>query len=90
MLFTLTLLKQFYKLYIFLVLSFETPVIPLVISIFETYTPGSVVRISGKVVDVPDIAAWRLLWEGLPQNCNGLRHSRLFAPKLKYIKERVK
>jgi len=72
------------------VLSFEIPVVPLVISIFETFTPGSVVRISGKVVDLPDTMAWRLLWEGLPQNCNGLRHSRLFAPKLNYIKELVK
>lgn len=76
--------------FVVLVLSFETPVVPLVISIFETYTPGSVVRISGKVIDVPETEAWILLWEGLPQNCNGLRHSRLFAPKLKSIKERVK
>lgn len=72
------------------VLAFEIPVVPLVVSIFETFTPGSVVRISGKVIDVPDSTAWRLLWEGLPQNCNGLRYSRLFAPKLKLIKERVK
>ncbi|XP_025405121.1 F-box/LRR-repeat protein 4 [Sipha flava] len=74
----------------FIILSFATPVVPLVISIFETYTPGSIVRISGKVIDLPDKDAWRLLWEGLPQNCNGLRHSRLFAPKLNFIKERVK
>lgn len=73
-----------------LVLSFDTPVIPIVISIFETFTPGSVVRIMGKVVDLPETMAWRLLWEGLPQDCNCLKHSRLFAPKLKYIKERVK
>ncbi|XP_060861011.1 F-box/LRR-repeat protein 4 [Metopolophium dirhodum] len=74
----------------FIILSFTIPVIPLVISIFETFTPGSVVRISGKVIDLPDTMAWRLLWEGLPQNCNGMRHSRLFAPKLKHIKELVR
>lgn len=74
----------------FIILGFETPIVPLVVSIFETYTPGSVVRILGKVVDVPDTIAWRLLWEDLPQNCNGIKHSRLFAPKLKMIKERVK
>jgi len=62
----------------------------LVISIFETYTPGSVVRILGKVIDLPETVAWRILWEGLPQNYNGVKHSRLFTPKLKFIKERVK
>ncbi|KAL5244612.1 hypothetical protein ACI65C_012022 [Semiaphis heraclei] len=74
----------------YIILSFDKPVIPMVVSIFETFTPGSVVRISGKVIDLPDTKAWRLLWEGLPQNCNGTRHSRLFSPKLKYIKEMVK
>lgn len=69
-------------------MSFQTPVIPLVISIFETFTPGSVVRITGKAVDFP--YTWRLLWEGLPQNCNDLKLSRLFAPKLKFIKEKIK
>lgn len=79
----------FYSFFI-LVLSFEIPVIPLVISIFETYTPGSIVRILGKAIDVPETMAWKLLWEGMPQNCNDLKQSRLFTPKLKLIKERVK
>lgn len=61
----------------------------MVISIFETFTPGSVVRISGKAIDGPEISSWKLLWEGLPQSCNNLRHSRLFSPKLKSIKERI-
>lgn len=82
-----------YKCFVFLhilVLSFEIPVIPMVVSIFETYTPGSVVRISGKVVDLPDTKAWRLLWEGLPQNCNGVKQSRLFTPQIRFIGERIK
>lgn len=71
-------------------MSFDVPVVPLVISIFETFTPGSVVRILGKAIDVPEVSAWKLLWEGPPQSCNNLRHSRLFSPKLKSIKERIK
>ncbi|XP_050540575.1 F-box/LRR-repeat protein 4 [Daktulosphaira vitifoliae] len=74
----------------FIILSFDIPVIPMVVSIFETYTPGSVIRISGKVVDQPETKAWKLLWEGMPQNCNGIRQSRLFSPQIKFIGERIK
>lgn len=72
-----------------LVLSFETPIIPVVISLFQTNIPGSIVRISGKVIDLPERMTWKLLWEGSPQNCIDFRLS-LFGSRLKQIKERVK
>lgn len=56
--------------------SFKHAVIPTRICIYETYNPGSIIRIWGK--SVSDI--WGLMWEGEPQYCPEV--SRKFQPDL--------
>ncbi|XP_018329735.1 F-box/LRR-repeat protein 4 isoform X2 [Agrilus planipennis] len=58
---------------------FEYPVFPDLIIIYETYNPGAVVRLWGRMTG----NSWKLLWEGPPQLCT--QTSRKFTVKIKKI-----
>uniref|UniRef100_A0A1B6DHT4 F-box domain-containing protein n=1 Tax=Clastoptera arizonana TaxID=38151 RepID=A0A1B6DHT4_9HEMI len=70
----------------FIDVTFEEAVYPFRIMVYETYHPGSVVRIWAhyrkdlKEVNKED--RWEMLWEGEPQIA---RHARLFSPDIKHI-----
>ncbi|VDH99466.1 F-box/LRR-repeat protein 4-like isoform X1 [Mytilus galloprovincialis] len=67
-------------------LSFDLDVYPCKIEVWETYNPGSVVRIlacdtaSGTDVDDGRVR-WQVLWEGQPEKCPD--KSRIFSPTLR-------
>ncbi|KAK9885275.1 hypothetical protein WA026_010772 [Henosepilachna vigintioctopunctata] len=60
----------------FITVQFSQAVAPSKIFIYETYTPGSVVRIWGRRMK----EKWTRLWEGPPQKCPP--EARKFQPKL--------
>ncbi|CAH1404831.1 unnamed protein product [Nezara viridula] len=59
--------------------TFEQKVYPTKVSIYETYNPGSVVRISAG----DGLGMWKTLWEGEPQ-CVG-PSPRIFSPEIASI-----
>ncbi|XP_076361946.1 F-box/LRR-repeat protein 4-like isoform X3 [Tachypleus tridentatus] len=61
----------------FIEIQFEEKVSPLRIDIYETYNPGSVVRISA--FDASEVK-WHELWSGPPQFVKS--KARLFSPKI--------
>ncbi|XP_061186169.1 F-box/LRR-repeat protein 4-like [Saccostrea echinata] len=68
-------------------LEFEYEVFPTKIDIYETYNPGTIVRIlacdsSGTDVD-KGMARWKVLWEGPPERAPA--DSRIFSPQLREI-----
>lgn len=64
-------------------LQFEEAVYPFRVSVYETYNPGSVVRIWAGVKHQEHWWLWKLLWEGEPQH---LGHSpRVFSPVIQTI-----
>nr|CAI5842057.1 unnamed protein product [Callosobruchus analis] len=65
-------------------LLFESAVVPRDICIYETYNPGAVVRIWGKL---GGDTKWVLLWKGHPQMCP--KKSRKFHPKIKPVNQLV-
>ncbi|KAI5710290.1 hypothetical protein M8J75_007379 [Diaphorina citri] len=60
-------------------LSFEVAVFPFSVRIYETYNPGSVVRIWAG----DRCGRWEVLWEGAPQAVS--TGSRVFKPRIKPI-----
>lgn len=60
-------------------LSFEVAVFPLSVRIYETYNPGSVVRIWAG----DRCGRWEILWEGQPQIVT--TGSRVFKPRIRPI-----
>ncbi|PSN29548.1 F-box/LRR-repeat protein 4, partial [Blattella germanica] len=58
----------------FIDLQFEEDVYPFRVSVYETYNPGSVVRIWASTTD----RGWQLLWEGEPQRVG--HTPRVFSP----------
>uniref|UniRef100_A0A8D8V7U4 F-box/LRR-repeat protein 4 n=1 Tax=Cacopsylla melanoneura TaxID=428564 RepID=A0A8D8V7U4_9HEMI len=60
-------------------LSFEVAVFPFSVRIYETYNPGSVVRIWAG----DRCGRWKVLWEGAPQAVS--TGSRVFRPRIKPI-----
>jgi F-box/leucine-rich repeat protein 4 len=64
---------------LFLDLLFEEAVYPFRVSVYETYNPGSVVRIWA----VDHQNRWRLLWEGEPQLVG--HTPRVFSPVIQTI-----
>ncbi|XP_064647342.1 F-box/LRR-repeat protein 4-like isoform X2 [Lineus longissimus] len=73
-------------------LSFDTPVIPTKIEIYETYNPGAVSRIvaciSPEQSGNGDKKLWMTLWSGQPKPVP--RRSRIFSPSLALIPYPVK
>ncbi|CAB0010638.1 unnamed protein product [Nesidiocoris tenuis] len=59
--------------------SFEQKVYPVEVCLYETYNPGSVVRIWAG----DGLGKWKLLWEGEPENV--LHTSRRFSPVINRI-----
>ncbi|XP_048753815.2 F-box/LRR-repeat protein 4-like isoform X2 [Ostrea edulis] len=73
-------------------LEFEYEVQPTKIEIWETYNPGTIVRIlacdsSGTDVD-KGMARWKVLWEGGPERCPP--ESRVFCPLLRHVQFQTK
>ncbi|KAG7166594.1 F-box/LRR-repeat protein 4-like 5 [Homarus americanus] len=68
----------------FIDVKYEHPVYPIRVDIYETYHPGSVVRIWGSL----EGHAWVLLWAGEPQS--GLKgEARIFSPPLMHTSRLV-
>nr|BDI00198.1 Fbxl4 protein [Gryllus bimaculatus] len=63
----------------FIDLEFEQSVYPVRVNIYETYNPGSVIRIWAADCN----ANWKLLWEGEPQDIGHM--PRIFSPELRVI-----
>ncbi|XP_017778667.1 PREDICTED: F-box/LRR-repeat protein 4 [Nicrophorus vespilloides] len=63
----------------FITVRYEIAVVPTKIIIYETYNPGSVVRIFGRIWG----GEWHSLYEGKPEFCE--KTSRIFHPPLKKI-----
>ncbi|XP_044759992.1 F-box/LRR-repeat protein 4 [Coccinella septempunctata] len=63
----------------FVTVRFNEPVIPTRLFIYETYSPGSIVRIWGRL----DKGRWVLMWEGKPQYCTPV--ARKFQPVLRKL-----
>ncbi|XP_062574449.1 F-box/LRR-repeat protein 4-like [Saccostrea cucullata] len=68
-------------------LEFEYEVFPTKIDIYETYNPGTIVRIlacdsSGTDVD-KGMARWKVLWEGNPERAPA--NARVFSPPIREI-----
>ena len=66
----------------FVEIRFRTPVRPISITVFETYNPGSIVRVLAQPYNAhKDGTAWKVLWTGVPETelpaC-----SRAFSPPL--------
>lgn len=61
-------------------LEYEQAVYPIEICIYETYNPGSVIRIWAANLEQK---TWSLLWEGEPQCVEHV--ARKFIPELKKI-----
>lgn len=68
----------------FIDLLFEEAVYPFRVSVYETYNPGSVVRICA----ADHQNHWRLLWEGEPQNVD--HTPRIFSPVIETINSPTK
>lgn len=64
----------------FVVIQFEHFVLPRDIKIYETYNPGSVVRI---LAYLRNEKKWEVLWEDFPTVVE--KKSRLFCPRIKKI-----
>jgi F-box/leucine-rich repeat protein 4 len=64
----------------FVVIQFEHFVLPKEIKIYETYNPGSVVRIFAYC---SGIKKWEVLWEAQPSLIE--KKAREFCPKIKKI-----
>ncbi|XP_049860890.1 F-box/LRR-repeat protein 4 isoform X1 [Schistocerca gregaria] len=60
-------------------LEFEQAVYPVEVKVYETYNPGSLVRIWA----ADSNEAWTLLWEGLPQRVGPV--ARIFSPRIRSI-----
>lgn len=65
---------------VLLTFSFETAVVPKNVMIYETFHPGSIVRIWGK--DVDDI--WYLMYEA-PNNVPSKPTAKRFEPEIKQV-----
>jgi len=63
-----------------LTLTFEQPVIPIAIEIYESYNPGAVVRI--EVLD-PNTDEWVIVWEGVSDTVG--QEIAVFSPKLQPV-----
>ena len=79
-------MKEFGKLIIemmvlqyFTDIVFEIKVKPLTVNVYETYHPGSVVRIWAS----DGGEKWSLLWEGNPQSRDHVAH--IFSPNINKI-----
>lgn len=68
-------------------LKFEQAVYPYGVSIYETYNPGSVVRIWARIEVGPQDYRWELLWEGESQVVG--HTPRIFSPQIRTINERT-
>lgn len=75
----------------FVEVRFAEPVFLTYLTIYETYNPGSVVRVLAYPSDlrratrghVHQLAVgWHVLWEGLPQHAHLPRDARAFSPAL--------
>lgn len=64
----------------FIVIEFEEYVIPDVVTVYETFNPGSVVNIWAFVKHTEE---WMILWSGPPTRTE--RHSRRFSPPITRI-----
>lgn len=64
----------------FVIIQFESFVLPKEIKIYETYNPGSVVRI---LAYCSGVKKWEILWESQPSWVE--KKSREFSPKIKRI-----
>jgi len=64
-------------------LQFLEAVYPFRVSVYETYNPGSVVRIWAGVQHQEHRWLWRLLWEGEPQHVG--HTPRVFSPMIQTI-----
>jgi hypothetical protein len=64
-------------------LQFEEAVYPFRVNVYETYNPGSVVRIWAGVKHQEQVWLWRLLWEGEPQRVG--HTPRVFSPVIQTI-----
>ncbi|KAJ0176757.1 hypothetical protein K1T71_007936 [Dendrolimus kikuchii] len=62
----------------FVEVSFERPVYPLEVSVFETYNPGALVRIWAW-----GSTTWLLLWEGEPEYVGD--RPRIFSPPIRQL-----
>ncbi|KAI4457269.1 f-box/tpr repeat protein pof3 [Holotrichia oblita] len=67
----------------YITLRFEAAVIPTAVVIYETYNPGSVVRIWGRHTG----EQWIILWEGKPEKCP--QTSRNFSPPIRQISDLI-
>ena len=65
-------------------LQFEEMVYPFRVSVYETYNPGSVVRIWAATV----LNEWNLLWEGESQKVGHI--PRVFSPVIRTIDKPTK
>jgi len=65
----------------FLEFKYETPVLPTKIEVYETYNPGSLVKISAK--DIKN-GSWDILWSASREI--GPKCSRILSPPLKKVK----
>lgn len=77
--YTSQLINFFKKLYYFADISFDRKVRPLSVDIYETYHPGSVVRIWAS----DGFEKWKLLWEGPPQVRDHMPN--IFSPPINKI-----
>ncbi|CAH1967495.1 unnamed protein product [Acanthoscelides obtectus] len=68
----------------YVTVEFESAVVPRDICIYETYNPGAVVRIWGKLASDTH---WVLLWRGHPQQYPS--KSRKFHPKIRPVNQLV-
>jgi hypothetical protein len=64
-------------------LEFKEAVYPFKVSVYETYSPGSVVRIWARVLHQGHRWLWKLLWEGEPQHVG--HTPRVFSPMIQTI-----
>ncbi|XP_046677806.1 F-box/LRR-repeat protein 4-like [Homalodisca vitripennis] len=65
----------------FIDVTFDEPVYPFRVSVYETYNPGSVVRIWAATTSAP--IRWRLLWEGEARLVGHKPH--IFSPPINAI-----
>lgn len=77
--FTRTNLLISRRIYFLADISFERKVRPVSVNIYETYHPGSVVRIWAS----DGFEKWKLLWEGSPQVRDHMPY--IFSPAIKKI-----
>ena len=66
-------------------MKYETPVYPIRVDIYETYHPGTVVRVWGSL----EGKSWMLLWTGDPQH-KLPESARIFSPPILQPKKLIK